>query len=195
MSITQRKQSTYINSSTRSSQLRKKKEKKRKDKEKKQKDRQKKSKRKARLVKVRVFKDILPRINFTRKKLNNIPNINVELGTPRVQGSSTIKSNAARLIQQKFKEKLEHDLKKASNVSANRRKNKIMCREKFYKMRKFLDTQENSTNALHKYHKNTPHYVEKAKKYKDQIPIKKYMACMGDSPFTPTSNDESYFRG
>jgi hypothetical protein len=134
-----------------------------------------------------------PRFNFTRKHLKKIPNIIVQLGTPVVQGSSTRKSNAAKLIQEKFRQKLEHNLKKASNVSESRRKNKLRCKEKFYAMKKFIDEKEKNVHNIKLIHKNTPHYVEKAKKYKDTIPVKKYMACMGDSPFTPTFDDKSYF--
>lgn len=150
-------------------------------------------------VKIKIKKDILPgeilsKVDLRKKKLNKkIPFTKVELTRPIVQVSSTRKANAAKLIQEKFR-KLKHDLKKASKVSRSRRKNKLRCKDKFDAMKNFLDTQENSTNAVYKNHRNTPHYVEKAKKYKNTIPVRKYMACMGDSPFTPTLDDISYFR-
>jgi hypothetical protein len=42
-----------------------------------------------------------------------------------------MKYNAARLIQQKFKEKLEDDLKKSPNVSKSRRKIKKAVKKNY----------------------------------------------------------------
>ena len=106
----------------------------------------------------------------------------------------TEKSKAAKFIQEKFRKKLEHDLKKASNIST-RKKNKKRCKNKFDAMKKFIDKQEkvNNKDNTRLIHKNSEYYTKMANKYKHGIPVKKYMACMGDSPFTPTSNDISYF--
>jgi hypothetical protein len=131
--------------------------------------------------------------NLTSRQRNQTV-VKIENVNKPVISRKTEKSKAAKLIQEKFRKKLEHDLKKASNVST-RKKNKKRCKNKFDAMKKFIDEQEkvNNKDNTRLIHKNSEYYTKMANKYKHGIPVKKYMACMGDSPFTPTSNDISYF--